>query len=105
VKLRSEINVKVKIKCTLVQALRLCTGLTAHRGSRGITLPFHDHGTRSGERSASRAGRSLPPGKTRYPLHRRLVGPHSQSGQVWKISHTPGFDPQTVQPVANRYTD
>ena len=37
---------KVKVKCTLVQALRLCTGLTAHRGCRGIALPFHDHGTR-----------------------------------------------------------
>jgi hypothetical protein len=30
------------IKCTLLQALRLCTGRTAHRGSRGITLLFHD---------------------------------------------------------------
>jgi len=40
-------TVKVKVKCTtLVQALRLCTGRTAHRGSRGITLLFHDHGTR-----------------------------------------------------------
>ena len=37
-----------KVKCTLVQALRLCTGRTAHRGSRGIALPFHDHGTRRG---------------------------------------------------------
>ena len=37
-----------KIKCTLVQALRLCTGRTVHRGSRGIALPFHDHGTRKG---------------------------------------------------------
>jgi hypothetical protein len=35
-----------KVKCTLVQALRLCTGRTAHRGSRGIALPFLDHGTR-----------------------------------------------------------
>jgi len=26
----------------LVQALRLCTGRTAHRGSRGIALLFHD---------------------------------------------------------------
>ena len=25
-------EVKVKVKCTLVQALRLCTGRTAHRG-------------------------------------------------------------------------
>ena len=39
---------KVKVKVTLVQALRLCTGRTAHRGSRGIALPFLDHGTRRG---------------------------------------------------------
>jgi len=31
-----------KVKVTLVQALRLCTGRTAHRGSRGIALLFHD---------------------------------------------------------------
>ena len=36
-------NVKVKVKVTLVQALRPCTGHTAHRGSRGIALPFHDY--------------------------------------------------------------
>ena len=34
--------------CTLVQALRLCTSHTAYTGSRGIALPFVDHGTRSG---------------------------------------------------------
>ena len=43
-----EVMVKVKVKCPLVQALRLCTGRTAHRGSRGIALLFHDHGTRRG---------------------------------------------------------
>jgi hypothetical protein len=37
---------KVKVKRALVQALRLCTGRTAHRRSRGIALPFRDHGTR-----------------------------------------------------------
>jgi hypothetical protein len=37
---------KVKVKVTLVQALRLCTGRTAHRGSRGIALIFHDYDTR-----------------------------------------------------------
>ena len=36
------------VKCTLVQALRLCTGRTAHRRNRGIALSFHDHGTRRG---------------------------------------------------------
>jgi hypothetical protein len=40
---------KNSVKCTLVQALRLCTGHMAYRGSsRGIALPFHDHGTRRG---------------------------------------------------------
>jgi len=33
---------KVKLKCTLVQALRLCTGRTARTGSRGVALLFHD---------------------------------------------------------------
>jgi len=41
-------KVKVKVKVTLVQAMRLCTVRTAHRGSRGIALPFHNHGTRMG---------------------------------------------------------
>jgi len=37
-----------RIKCTLVEVLRLCTGQTAHRGSRGIALLFLDHGTKRG---------------------------------------------------------
>jgi hypothetical protein len=77
----------------------------AQRVGRGIALLFHDHGTRRGEWSASRPGRNLPPGKTRYLLYRRLGGPQGRSGQVRKISPTPGFDPRTVQPVASRYTD
>jgi hypothetical protein len=56
-----------------------------------------------GEGSVSRSGRSLPPGKNRYPLYRRLGGPQGRSGQVRKISPPPGFDPRTVQPVASRH--
>jgi len=82
--------VKVKVKCSLVQALRLCTGRTAHRGSRGIALLFLYHGTRRGEGSASRLGRSLLPGKIRHPLYRRLLGPQGLSWQVRKISPPPG---------------
>ena len=63
-----ESTIKVKVKCTLVQALRLCTGRTAHRGSIGLALPFHDHGTRKGEGSASRPGRSLLPEKDPVPI-------------------------------------
>jgi len=57
------------------------------------------------EGSASRLGRSLSTGKTRYPLYRRLGGSQGRSGQVRKISPPPGFDPRNVQPVASRYTD
>ena len=71
---------KQKVECTLVQALRLCTGRRAHRGSRGIALPFLDLGTIKG------LGVSVTPrllftrGKTRYPLNRRLGG---AAGPVW----------------------
>ena len=41
----TKFGIKVKVKRTLVQALRLCTGRTARRGSRGIALLFLDHGT------------------------------------------------------------
>ena len=98
-------EVKVKVKCTLVQALRLCTGRTAHMGSRGVALLFLDHGTRRGEGSTSRPGCSLLPGKTGYPLYRRLGGSQGRSGQMRKISPPPGFDPRTVQSVASCYTD
>jgi hypothetical protein len=62
-------------------------------------------GTRRGEGSASRPGRILPPGKTWYLLYRWLGGPQGRSGQMWKISPPPVFDPRTVQSVASRYTD
>jgi hypothetical protein len=58
-----------------------------------------------GEGSASCPGRSLPPGKTRYPLYRRLGGPEGRSEQVRNISTPPGLDSRTVQPVATCYTD
>jgi hypothetical protein len=48
---------------------------------------------------------AIPPGKTLYPLYRRLGGPQTRSGQVRKISPITGFDPRTVQPVASRYND
>ena len=35
-----------------------------------------------GEWSAARPGRTLPPGKTRYPFYRRLGGPHGLSGRA-----------------------
>ena len=55
-----------------------------------------------GQRHAPAA---LPPGKTQYPLYRRLAGHQGRSGRVRKISPLPGFDPWTIQPVASRYAD
>ena len=51
------------------------------------------------------AAATLPSGKTRHPLYRRLGGPQGRSGRVRKILPSPGFDPRTVQHVASRYTD
>ena len=41
---------------------------------------------------------ALPPGKTRYPLYRRLGGPQGRSGRVRKISPLLGFDPGPPSP-------
>jgi len=71
-----------KVNSALVQALRFCTGRTTNRGSTYMALLFLYHGTRRGKGSASRLGRSLSPGKTRYPLYKRVRGPHGRSGQV-----------------------
>ena len=76
----------------------------AQRVGRVIALLFHDHGTRRGEWSAARPSRNSPPGKTRYPLYRRLGGPQVRSGQAENLAPS-GFDPRTVQPVVSRYTD
>jgi hypothetical protein len=55
--------------------------------------------------STPRPGRYTPGKETRYPLYRRPDGPQGRAVQVRKISPTPGFDPRTVMPVANRHTD
>ena len=48
--------------------------------------------------SAPRPGRCTP-GKTRYPLYRRLDGFQGRSGRVRNISPSPGFDPRVTHPV------
>ena len=80
-----------------------------HEGPQGeqrySSTLFLTSALEGGEGSASRPGRNLPPGKTRYPLYTRLGVFQGRSGQVRKISPPPGFDPRTVQPVGSRYTD
>ena len=57
-----------------------------------------------GEWSAARPGRTLPPGKTRYPFYRRLGVPQGRSGRAENLVPT-GIRSQTIQAVASRYTD
>ena len=71
----------------------------AQRVGRGIALLFHDQATRRSEWSAARPGRTLPPGKTRYPLYRRLGGSQGWSGRAENLVPT-GIRSWTVQPVA-----
>jgi hypothetical protein len=82
-----------------VQAVRPIGGVEVQ------LYPFMTMALEGGEGSVSHPGRSLPLGKNRYPLYRRWGGPQGRSGQVWKSSPPPGFDPRTVQPVASPYTD
>ena len=71
----------------------------AQRVGRGIALLFHDRGTRRGKWSAARPGRTLPPGKTRYPFYRSLGGPQGRSGLAEILVPT-GIWSRIVQPVA-----
>jgi hypothetical protein len=60
--------IKVKVKCTLLQTLRLCIGHVAHRGSRGIALPFLEHGTRRGWGVSVTLRLLFTPGKDLVPI-------------------------------------
>jgi hypothetical protein len=71
---------KGKIKCTFVQALRLCTGRTVHRRSRGIALSFHDHGTRRGLGVSVMPRLLFTPGKDPVPIVQEAGW---APGQVW----------------------
>ena len=79
----------VQVKCTLVQALRLCTGRTSHRGSRGIALPCRDHGTRRGWGISVTPRPLYSPGKDTVPIIQEVGW---VPGPVWKgvenLGHT-----------------
>jgi len=47
---------------------------------------------------------SSPPGKTRYPLYRRLGGPQGWSGRAENLVPT-GIWSRTVQPIVSLYSD
>jgi len=96
----------VKVKFTLVQALRLCTGRTAHRGSRGIALLFHGQRHQKGLRVQRHAPAALYPREkpgTHYTGG--WVDPRAGLDRCGKSRPPPVFYSRTVQPVASRYND
>ena len=99
-------TVKVKVKVTLVQALRLCTGCTAHRGRRGIAIPFLDHGTRRGWGVSVTPRPLFTPGKDPVPVVQEAGW---APGPVWtgaeNLTTTGIRSSETVNPVASRYTN
>ena len=54
-----------------------------------------------GEWSAARPGRTLPPGKTRYPFYRRLGGSQGRSGRAENLVSSE-IRSRTVQPVVSK---
>jgi hypothetical protein len=82
---------------------------TGHEGSKGesrcsSTLSLTSAIDRSGWLTP-RPDHFTSGKETQYPLYRRLGGPQDQCGQARKIPPPSGFDSQTVQQVASRYTD
>ena len=86
---------KVKLTCTLVQALRLCTGCTANRGSRGIALSFHDHGTRRGWGVSFTPRPLFTPGKDPLPVVQEAGW---APGPVWTVA-------ENLSPTGIRFPD
>jgi len=91
-------TIKVKAKFTLQQSMK------TQSASRGTAL-FYVTSALAGIGGHRNAPAALPPGETQYPFYRKLGGSQNRNGQVQKMSPPPAFDPQTVQPVASRYTD
>jgi len=88
------IYIKVKDKSVPLQAWR------GPEGSRKVRFPDFVTTAQDGSRlSALRTGRTLPPGKTRYPFYKRLGRPQVRSGGAENLVPT-GIRPRTVQPVA-----
>ena len=73
--------------------------VVAQGAGRGIALVFHDHGTRRRRVVNSTPPPYFTPGKDPVPTAQEAGW---VSGPVWMggKSPPPGFDPQTIQPVA-----
>jgi hypothetical protein len=78
--------------------------MKAQTGRRGIPLLFRQRRRCVAVGGQRRASAALPPGK-RPGIHCTggWVGPRVGVDGCGKCHHLPGFDPQTVQPLASCY--
>jgi hypothetical protein len=79
--------------------------MNAQRGGWMYRSTFSLISALNGVDGQRHAPAALPPGKIRYALYRRLGW---APGPVWTDAENftlPGFDPRTVQPLLQRYTD
>jgi hypothetical protein len=83
-------KIKKKVKCTLVQTLRLCTFITT--------------ALEGGEGSGSCPAALYPRERPGTHCTGGWVGARAGLDGCGKSCPPPGFDPRTVQPVASRYT-
>jgi hypothetical protein len=79
------------LKLCLVLKFTLSQASWPWRGGRGITMPTLNLGTRRGWVVSNMPQQLYPPGKTWYPLYRRLSGPQGRSGHVQKIPPPTGI--------------
>ena len=86
---------RCKVKCTLVQALRFCTGRTAHRGSTVIALLFLDRGTRRGWGISVTLRPLFTPGKDSLPIVQEAGW---APGPVWTVA-------ENLAPTGIRFPD
>jgi len=100
---RLELKEKTSMAQNAWQAFVYTNGLMSFL-SISVLICCHNLGPRWVGWSTLRPGR-LPLGKTWYPFYRRIFGTQSRSWRVRKNSPPPEIAPQTVQPVASRYTD
>jgi hypothetical protein len=92
---------KLKFINTAYLGLTLSEATKALRESKGTALLYFWPRHEKGWGVSVTTSPHLTPGKTRYPLYRRLGGPQGRSGQLRKISPPQGFDPRTVQSVGS----
>jgi hypothetical protein len=97
IRMRKLYDINVKVKFSLEHATKVQRGVEVH-----CTLSLNS--TLDGGVWSTPCPGCFFPGKTWYLLYRRLGGPQGRYGRVRKNSLPTGFDPRTVQPVANHYT-